>query len=59
MSEVRERLQALLADRILILDGATGTAVQGRGLSEEEFRGERFRDHPGQLKGDNDILWLQ
>jgi 5-methyltetrahydrofolate--homocysteine methyltransferase len=51
-------LAALLARRILVLDGAMGTMVQRRGLTEEEFRGARFEDHPCDLKGDNDVLVL-
>jgi 5-methyltetrahydrofolate--homocysteine methyltransferase len=54
-----ERIAALKAaakERILILDGAWGTMVQKRGLTEADFRGERFKDTPGQLKGNNDIL---
>jgi 5-methyltetrahydrofolate--homocysteine methyltransferase len=52
------RLERLLAERIVILDGAWGVLLQGRGLSEEEFRGERFRDHPRDVKGDPDLLNL-
>ena len=44
--------------RILVLDGAMGTMIQSYGLSEEDFRGERFRDLPGQMKGNNDLLCL-
>ena len=58
MEDVRTRLDALLAERIVILDGAMGTAVQARRLSEEQFRGERFRDHPRDLGGDIDLLNL-
>ncbi|MBI3647448.1 MAG: methionine synthase [Actinobacteria bacterium] len=56
--DVRTRLSGLLAERILVLDGAWGVLLQGRGLSEEGFRGERFRDHPRDLKGDPDLLNL-
>jgi 5-methyltetrahydrofolate--homocysteine methyltransferase len=55
---MRERLQALLAERILVLDGAYGTAIQTRDLSDADYRGERFRDHPRDLKGDPDLLNL-
>ncbi|RMI19599.1 MAG: methionine synthase, partial [Calditrichaeota bacterium] len=48
----------LLKERILILDGAMGTMIQGYKLSEEDYRGERFADHPGELKGNNDLLCL-
>src|SRR5881397_2595787 len=52
------RLELLLAERIVILDGAWGVLLQGRGLTEEEFRGDRFRDHPRDVKGDPDLLNL-
>ena len=42
--------------RILILDGAMGTMIQRYNLTEEDFRGERLRDHPKDLKGNNDLL---
>ena len=51
-------LAALLGERIVILDGAWGVLLQGRGLSEQDFRGERFRDHPTDVKGDPDLLNL-
>ncbi len=54
--EVRSRLDQALSQRILILDGAMGTMIQRRGLGELEFRGERFADHPTDLKGNNDLL---
>ena len=53
-----EILDALLRDRILVLDGAMGTMVQRHGLTEADFRGERFAGHPRDLKGDNDLLVL-
>ena len=52
------RLRALLDERIVMLDGAWGVLLQGRGLTEEEFRGERFADHPRDVKGDPDLLNL-
>ncbi|MGH8634577.1 MAG: homocysteine S-methyltransferase family protein, partial [Burkholderiales bacterium] len=52
------QLDALLRDRILILDGALGTMIQGYRLSEADYRGERFADHPQDLKGNNDLLVL-
>src|SRR5262245_15756613 len=52
------RLRELLASRILVLDGAIGTMLQRRRLSEADFRGERFREHPRPLHGDNDLLCL-
>ena len=51
-------LKALLAQRILILDGGMGTMIQRHKLSEEDYRGERFRDWPSDLKGNNDLLVL-
>ncbi len=53
-----ERLRALLASRILILDGAIGTMLQRERLSEADFRGERFADHPRPVQGDMDLLSL-
>ena len=53
------RLAALhdaLKQRILVLDGAMGTMIQRYELSEAEYRGERFRDHPKDLRGNNDLL---
>ncbi|HYF12086.1 MAG TPA: homocysteine S-methyltransferase family protein, partial [Actinomycetota bacterium] len=47
-----------MAERILVLDGAMGTALQGFDLSEGDYRGDRFRDHPTDLKGDHDVLAL-
>src|SRR4051812_21216897 len=52
------RLDTLLAQRILVLDGAMGTMIQTYQLSEEEFRGERFANHPSDLRGDNELLSL-
>ena len=45
-------------ERILVLDGSWGVMIQRRGLSEADFRGERFADHAHPLKGDNDLLCL-
>jgi 5-methyltetrahydrofolate--homocysteine methyltransferase len=55
---VRAQLDALLARRILVLDGAMGTMVQRHQLTEADFRGERFKDHPKDLRGNNDVLVL-
>ncbi len=52
------KLAELLAQRILVLDGAMGTAIQGYSLSEEDYRGERFADWASDLKGNNDLLVL-
>ncbi len=58
----RARRAALLGEhlsrRILVLDGAMGTMIQGYGLVEEDFRGRRFADHPKALQGANDVLCL-
>jgi len=52
------RLRELLAERILVLDGSTGVLLQGRGLSEADTRGERFKDHTHDLKGHDGVLVL-
>jgi 5-methyltetrahydrofolate--homocysteine methyltransferase len=49
-------LPALLKQRILILDGAMGTMIQRYKLAEADYRGERFKDHPKDLKGNNELL---
>lgn len=51
-------LHQILQDRILILDGAMGTMLQRYNFSEEDFRGERFKDYPSSLRGNNDLLSL-
>jgi len=53
-----EKMFDALADRILLLDGAMGTMIQGEKLDEDDFRGERFADHEDDLKGNNDLLTL-
>ena len=52
------RLRSLLHERIAVLDGAMGTMIQGHHLDEAAHRGERFRNHPVDLKGNNDLLVL-
>ncbi len=52
------RLEALLKERILVLDGAMGSMIQQFKLTEEDYRGERFRDFSRDLKGNNDLLVL-
>ena len=52
------RLHDIARERILILDGAMGTEIQTYGLTERDFRGERFRDVPGMMSGNNDMLNL-
>ena len=51
-------LMAALAQRILVLDGAMGSMIQQYRLSEGEYRGERFKDWPSDLRGNNDLLTL-
>ena len=58
MSHVRTRLEQLLNERILVLDGAMGTMIQRYTLTEADFRGERFAAHPRELRGNNDMLVL-
>jgi 5-methyltetrahydrofolate--homocysteine methyltransferase len=50
------QLPALLAQRIVIIDGAMGTMIQRFKLGEADFRGDRFKDHPKDLKGNNELL---
>ncbi|KAG1657789.1 hypothetical protein FOA52_008179, partial [Chlamydomonas sp. UWO 241] len=57
-SPVFEQLDALFKERIAFIDGAMGTMVQRYKLSEEDFRGERYKDHKHDLKGNNDLLVL-
>ncbi|HEY0646813.1 homocysteine S-methyltransferase family protein [Phenylobacterium sp.] len=55
----QERIAALKAaarERVLILDGSWGVMIQKRGLAEADYRGERFKDAAGQLRGNNDLL---
>ena len=47
-----------LNNRIVIIDGAMGTMIQGYELTEQDYRGARFKDHPSELKGNNDLLNL-
>jgi len=58
MTDRSAQLEALMAERILVLDGAMGTMIQRHGLGEAEYRGERFADWPSELKGNNDLLAL-
>ena len=53
-----DHIKALMADRILILDGAMGTMIQRHNLEEEDYRGELFADWKSPLKGMNDLLVL-
>ena len=51
-------LTQALTQRILVIDGAMGTAIQGHGLTEADYRGDRFRDWSSDLRGNNDLLTL-
>jgi len=53
-----ESLKRSLGERILVLDGAMGSMIQGFGLVEADFRGDHFKDHPSELQGDNELLSL-
>ena len=57
-ADTAARLEALFTERILVLDGAMGTMIQRYQLGEADFRGDRFRDHPKELRGNNDLLIL-
>ncbi|MEP6757637.1 MAG: methionine synthase [Actinomycetota bacterium] len=57
-ADARTRLEALLAERIVVLDGAWGVLLQGWGLEETDFRGARFAGHHRDVKGDPDLLNL-
>jgi 5-methyltetrahydrofolate--homocysteine methyltransferase len=57
-TSVRERLDQLFKQRIVILDGSIGVLLQRKGLDEEGYRGDRFRNHPKLLRNDADILSL-
>ncbi|MEX1111788.1 MAG: homocysteine S-methyltransferase family protein, partial [Chthoniobacterales bacterium] len=56
--DTAQALQALLAERIVYLDGAMGTMIQQHKLDEAAYRGERFKDWPSDIKGNNDLLVL-
>ena len=58
MKSPQVTLKQALEDRILIIDGAMGTMIQSHELQESDYRGERFADHPVDLKGNNDLLCL-
>ncbi|MFT6791231.1 MAG: 5-methyltetrahydrofolate--homocysteine methyltransferase [Cellvibrionaceae bacterium] len=53
---VNDKLKKILSDRIMVLDGAMGTMIQRHTLTEEDFRGDRFKNHLKPLKGNNDLL---
>src|SRR5258706_6984295 len=56
--DVAEEIRRLAEERILVLDGAWGVLLQNRGLSEADFRGERFAEHPRDVLNDPDLLNL-
>lgn len=56
MKLTTDTLKKLLTERILVIDGAMGTMIQHHNPTEEDFRGKRFKDHPYDLKGNNDLL---
>jgi 5-methyltetrahydrofolate--homocysteine methyltransferase len=53
-----DAFRRLFAGRIVVLDGAMGSMIQGYGLEEADFRGKQFATHPQDLKGNNDLLCL-
>ncbi|KAB0383360.1 hypothetical protein FD755_005277, partial [Muntiacus reevesi] len=53
---LQDEIEAILRERIMVLDGGMGTMIQRHKLSEEDFRGQEFKDHARPLKGNNDIL---
>jgi 5-methyltetrahydrofolate--homocysteine methyltransferase len=58
MRDAREKLEAILGERIAVLDGSWGVLIQREVRGEEAYRGERFRDHPRDVAGDPDLLNL-
>jgi 5-methyltetrahydrofolate--homocysteine methyltransferase len=58
MTDRRETLESILAERVVVLDGSWGVLLQREVRGEEGYRGERFRDHPRDLAGDPDLLNL-
>ena len=56
MNATATRLRTALTERLLILDGAMGTALQAHHLDEDAYRGQRFSGHPQALAGDHDLL---
>ncbi len=57
-TEIAKALRQRAAEKILVLDGAMGTVIQRLKFSEEDFRGDRFKDHGHDQKGNNDLLIL-
>jgi 5-methyltetrahydrofolate--homocysteine methyltransferase len=58
MNNILDTLKDILSKRIMVIDGAMGTMIQTYGLTEEDYRGERFKDIPQSVKGNNDLLVL-
>ena len=58
IADVTADLEKILAERVMVMDGAWGTMLQGRGLEEDDYRGDRFRGHRYDLRGDIDVLSL-
>src|SRR5256885_15115837 len=58
MRDAREKLEAILGERIAVLDGSWGVLIQRELRGEEAYRGERFRDHSNDVAGDPDLLNL-
>src|SRR6266571_6506619 len=58
MPDARTRFEAILAERIAVLDGSWGVLIQREVRGEEAYRGDRFKDHPRSLAGDPDLLNL-
>ena len=56
MTNKSEQIKELMTERILVLDGAMGTMIQSYKLEEADYRGEQFKKHPCDLKGNNDLL---
>src|SRR5690349_20400148 len=56
MADARNRLEQLLAERIVVLDGSWGVLIQREVKGEDAYRGERFRDHPRDVAGNPDLL---
>jgi len=56
LSPTEAQLRRIAESRILVIDGAMGTMIQRHRLTEADFRGDRFADHPRDLKGNNDLL---
>jgi 5-methyltetrahydrofolate--homocysteine methyltransferase len=58
MNNSKATIEKILSERIMIIDGAMGTMIQTYQLTEEDYRGERFKDFPHSIKGNNDLLVL-